>query len=241
MAGDVGHMVNFTRGELVQDVIEARFAELVRDGNLLMSQIGGSPIGDGSDDYYVPQDKLKEYAAWLSSVANLLGIVSPPGSHYTARIDALLAHENMQHGIVSHVVRQICGVLGAAHRDWKAGLLRKIEFIVAASTFDDFLDQAEDYYSAGKKTEASVLAGAVLEDAVKKVAIKNEMDPTGMTLDPIIDSLVKAGVLTPVKAKRWKSFAGVRNKALHAEWDQFDLDDVGAQIVGVREILADYL
>ena len=49
------------------------------------------------------------------------------------------------------------------------------------------------------------------------------------SLDPLIDELVKNEVITPVKAKRIKGFAAVRNHALHAEWEEFDIKDVGVK------------
>ena len=57
----------------------------------------------------------------------------------------------------------------------------------------------------------------------------------------MVDQLTNAQVITTVKAKRIKSYAGVRNSALHAEWDKLDLKDVGHAIEGVRELLDDYL
>jgi len=62
-----------------------------------------------------------------------------------------------------------------------------------------------------------------------------------MTLDPLIDELVKAGVFTPVKAKRVKAYTGVRNHADHAEWDAFDIRDVGEIINGTRELIEEFL
>jgi len=47
--------------------------------------------------------------------------------------------------------------------------------------------------------------------------------------------------ITPVKAKRFKGFSGVRNSALHAEWDQIDIKDVGELINGIREMIEQYL
>ncbi|MEK9501394.1 hypothetical protein [Gaopeijia maritima] len=225
----------------MDDVIGAKFDSLEAQGHALLQAIPKSSYRDGSDEYYAPEAKTHEYAAWLASVGNLLKTVALPGSHYPAQVDVLLAHEHMSNGVVTHVVKQLLGILAAAHQDWKQGLLRKIEFIVAAETFDDFLDQADEYFASKKKKEAAVLASAVLEDAVKKVCVKAGVEPAGQTLDPLIDQLVKTGALTPVKAKRWKSFAGVRNKALHAEWDSFDLDDVKALLGGLREIVTDHL
>ncbi|AJG19095.1 hypothetical protein RR42_m1698 [Cupriavidus basilensis] len=50
---------------------------------------------------------------------------------------------------------------------------------------------------------------------------------------------MKKGTITPVKAKRWKAHAAVRNEALHAQWDKIELRDVGDLIRGTREIIED--
>lgn len=115
--------------------------------------------------------------------------------------------------------------------------MRKAECIFVASTFDEFLDHAAEFHKSGKKIESSVLASTVFEDAVRRFATKQEMAQGGRSLDSLIDDLVKCGAVTLVKAKRWKSYAGVRNSSLHAQWDEFDIRDVGEMIKGTREII----
>jgi hypothetical protein len=133
------------------------------------------------------------------------------------------------------------GVLNSALEEWKAGLLRKIEYIVVAETFDDFLDHATQFHKGNKKIESSVLASVVLEDTVKKIANKNDIDPKGLSLEILINELIKKDVFTPVKAKRIKGFASVRNHSLHAEWEKFDIQDVGGLIKGTRELIDQFL
>jgi uncharacterized protein YutE (UPF0331/DUF86 family) len=57
----------------------------------------------------------------------------------------------------------------------------------------------------------------------------------------LIDALRVAGVLSPVKANRCEAAAGLRNKALHAKWDKYDLKDVGSVIRTTRELIDDFL
>ena len=90
-------------------------------------------------------------------------------------------------------------------------------------------------------TESAILASAVLEDSLKRLAIKNGIAVEGVSLDPLIDELTKIGIFTPVKTKRMKAGAGVRNSALYAEWEKLDLKDVGTVIELVRELLDGYL
>lgn len=46
---------------------------------------------------------------------------------------------------------------------------------------------------------------------------------------------MKKNVFTSVKSKRIKSFIAITNKALHAQWDELDIRDVGELIKGARE------
>jgi len=146
----------------------------------------------------------------------------------------------LRDGMPTNTVQRALGLLLSARDEWSAGMLRRIEYVIAAATFDDFLDHAAEYHKAGKKIEASVLASAVLEDTVKKIAVKNSVAEK-RTLDPVIDDLAGTGVFTPVKAKRVKAYTGTRNKALHAEWDAFDIKDVSEMINGVRELIEEFL
>jgi uncharacterized protein YutE (UPF0331/DUF86 family) len=60
-------------------------------------------------------------------------------------------------------------------------------------------------------------------------------------LEETLNSLKSAGVFSANETKKLKYFAGIRNSALHADWDAFDLGDVGNIISGVRDIIDAHL
>lgn len=222
----------------MKDLIDERFERLLAEGDNLARRL---PRDQHGVEYWVGSASVPEYHAWLSSIANLIDIISPQSGAYRSQVQKILAHEDMPRGIPSMVVQQMYGVLKGAKADWDAGTLRRLEFVVAAATFDDFLDHAALYHKGAKKVEASVLASAVLEDAVKKIAGKAAIPTSGQSLEQLIEALVDAEVFTSVKAKRIKSWSSVRNHALHAEWESFDIKDVGVMIEGVRELLDSHL
>ncbi len=115
---------------------------------------------------------------------------------------------------------------------------RPLEDIIRAQTFDDFLDHAEEYHKSGRK-ESGVIAGVVFEDTIRRIAKNNEVSVGH--LETTINELLKKGVLAATKAKRAKSAAHVRAKATHAEWDEFDLNDVSDTINFTRELIAAHL
>lgn len=218
--------------------IKARFNALIDRGTQLRSRI---PRDEDGPKYWTRKEEMAEYQAWLSSVANLIVAIAPPGSPFTEQVAAVLKHKCLESGVPSNVFFQMQGLLTSAREEFEHGLLGRIGYVVAAATFDDFLDHAASYHKGNRKIEASVLASAVLEDTVKKIADKNGLSVAGKSLEPLIDDLVKAAVLTPVKAKRVKGLAAVRNHALHAEWDSLDIRDVGNLIAGTRELLEEFL
>ncbi|MBI5178585.1 MAG: hypothetical protein HZA04_04940 [Nitrospinae bacterium] len=196
---------------------------------------------DGSNGYWIKPDLISQTYSWISSVANSIQFITPQNNFYIDELKRLMANENLKNGIPFEIVQKLHGLLNSLKEEASRGMVRKLEYIVIATTLDDFLDHAESFHKANKPREAGVLAAIVLEDTVKKIASKNDLSPSGKTLDPIIDELVKIGVFTPVKAKRVKAYAGVRNGALHAEWDKFDNKDAGELISGVRELIEHFL
>lgn len=222
----------------MEDIIQKRLESLLSLGSELVDKL---PRDTSGYKVYVCKTDIPEMEAWISSVSNLIRTVSDHKSHYVEECNKILNYDNREYGIPCIIIQKLHGLLTSASDEWGHGLLRKIEYIISAATFDDFLDHAETYHKGNNKREASVLASAVLEDSIKKVASKHEIEPRGKSLEELIDQLVKDAVLTPVKAKRIKSYAGVRNHALHAEWGEFDIKDVGALIKGTRELLENYL
>lgn len=224
---------------MMKEVFEKRFSELLSEGkNIIQNQKYTENYGL---EYWVNDRNIPTVQTWVSSTVNLIKHLGKSNRYFNDECDRILADETLANGMPFRVVQKLYGVLESTYTEWKYGLLGSVEYIVAAETFDDFIDHASLYHKANKVIEASILASAVLEDTIKKIALKNGIDTDNKTLDPLIDSLVKADVLTGVKAKRVKSHAGVRNHAMHAEWDKIDIKDVGEMIRGVRELIEDYL
>jgi len=171
----------------------------------------------------------------------LIQLIAHSKSIFVEECERLMNNQEAKTGIPSRIVQKMHGLLKSAQEEWNRGLMRKIEYIIAAETFDDFLDYAISYHKGNKKIESSVLASSVLEDTIKKIAKKNNIAPKGLSLEPLIDELIKQNIFTPVKGKRIKGFGSVRNHALHAEWDEFDIKDVGELIKGIRELIDQFL
>ncbi|SRR5712691_12466207 len=116
-------------------------------------------------------------------------------------------------------------------------MMSSLELRFVGLAFEQFLEHAAKYNDEGKKMEAAVLTSAVLEDTVKRICRKNAIDAADKTLDALISTLKAKGVLGKVKAERLRSYATLRNKAFHADWDAFDARDLRQMIEGWQELL----
>lgn len=122
------------------------------------------------------------------------------------------------------------------------GLLASVADQASAEAFDDLLDHAESYLKDGRKDGSGILATAVFEDTVLRIARTHGVhEAESMKLDKLFTELQKLGVITGIDAKGCRLAAGVRNKALHANWNDFELPDVARTIGITRELLKEHL
>jgi hypothetical protein len=213
---------------------QARCEDLLSRGRELSKRIR---TFQGKANFWHSDSDIPELQAWISSTANFFRLIATPDTYFHQECTRITEDKQLSGGVPHHTIQKLTGLLQSASEEMKAGLMRKAEYVFVSTTFDDFLEHASEYHKVGKKLESSVLASAVFEDAIRKLAQKHGLSEAGRSVEILIDELAKGGVLTSVKAKRFKGFAGVRNKALHAQWDEFDIRDVGELISGTRELV----
>lgn len=195
----------------------------------------GDEHGQAFDD-----QQLQECSAWLTAAQNAIYlIVETPNSPYRKKIDRI-ADEN--HGWrINAAVGELTVVLRNLLADAEAGLLSSIADQARAETFDEFLDHSASYLEDGRKNEAGVISGVVFEDTLRRICRKENLEEKGIKLDVLISELANRGELSAVKAKRARAAAHVRTKASHAQWDEFELEDVRATIEFTRELIVSKL
>lgn len=216
----------------IEEKIKHRISQLMTDG-LRLSH--GDEHGQAFDD-----QQLQECSAWLTAAQNAIYlIVETPNSPYRKKIDRI-ADEN--HGWrINAAVGELTVVLRNLLADAEAGLLSSIADQARAETFDEFLDHSASYLEDGRKNEAGVISGVVFEDTLRRICRKENLEEKGIKLDVLISELANRGELSAVKAKRARAAAHVRTKASHAQWDEFELEDVRATIEFTRELIVSKL
>lgn len=145
------------------------------------------------------------------------------------------------------------GLLKAIRNDFEHGFLDDLSEQIEAEIASDYMGQAEQLLAEGQSGKfdhvpAAVLTGAVLENALRKLCQRQSPSilthkPNGqpLTLGPLIEALKKANAIKQTEAAQLMSWAQIRNKAAHGEFDQFHRGQVESMVRGVEDFLARHL
>ena len=126
-------------------------------------------------------------------------------------------------------------------KDIQTGLLTSVANPARTGGLDDFLDHAKLYIKDGHKNQAGVIAGVVFEDTLRRVCRRHNISEKGTKLDDLISQLARFGVLSETKAKRARAAADVRTRATHAQWDEFDENDVKTTVEFNEELILEHV
>lgn len=134
------------------------------------------------------------------------------------------------------------GILRAVREDIEGGYLSDVRTLVSAEVFTDFLEMAEHLYDNGYKDPAGSLAGAVLEDGLRRVADnKGVKRKTQEDLSSLNHKLANAGVYSRLAQKQIQVWTEIRNNADHGRFDEYTAQDVGDMIRGITRFLDEHL
>ena len=103
------------------------------------------------------------FTEWRTqSLTYLINLVGPEHTYVQSfREQIKEGHRN--------IVKSGKGILQAVREDIQGGYLTRIEALVSADIFSDFLEMAEYLLSQGYRDPAASLIGAVLEDGLRRI------------------------------------------------------------------------
>jgi hypothetical protein len=183
----------------------------------------------------VNREKVNQWA--VSCLFIIKQVFKESGDHYQ-KLNELFPQLKSNHNI--QAVKIAFGILNAAKDDYDNSYLFNSRTLIEAEVFDDFLEQAEHLLSQSYFTAATVIAGSVLEDGLRKLCTKNGVILSAKPkLDTMNSDLAKAGVYNLLKQKQITALADLRNKAAHG-LGGFTKEDVEAMIKDVRRFTVDY-
>jgi len=217
-----------------QDRATDGFRRLIEEGKRIVSTAGW----DG--DNYHRRPAANEYFRFRTEAMNLIRRACGPDSDHYRELTRLAEAEKSATNPWYFV--HCLGILEAAQRDFDAGLLFDLRALIAADILGDFIEQAEQLLAADYHVPAASLAGAVLEDLLRKLCEKHRVPvPASTKIDRLNADLAKAGVYDKLVQKRITALADIRNNADHGHFNKFRPEDVEDMVKWVKRFGADYL
>ena len=178
---------------------------------------------DGREFYHHPNSD--DYYRIRTQALNLIKIACGENSEHLKEIRRLA--EGKDTSTNSYYFTHLLGIIQAANNDFKIGLLFDVESRVRADVLDDFLDQAN--FLLGEKccVAAASLAGAVLEDTLRKICdLKGINYPDKTKIDSLNSLLAQNKVYDKLVQKQITAYADLRNNADHGHFDKVRQEDV---------------
>jgi len=155
--------------------------------------------GIGFDDVV----DLEPAQQWVTQCQNILDRAFGKDSAHYERFMKCIEEDVTYHPVLKGV-----GVMKAAKADLEQGHLFRVRQLVEADVFDDMLEQAKHLLETGYYQAAVVVAGAVLEDTLRKLCQRNDLALVNRPkLDGMNAVLAKAGVYSMLTQKRVTSQA----------------------------------
>ena len=168
--------------------INEKFQTLLQEGQ----QILGSCGWNGSDYQHRHPSDI-DYRRFRTEAMNLVRRVCGENSDHYQEFKRLA--EGRETACNSYYFKDCLGVLQAAQKDYEGGYLFDLRTLVAAELLGDFIDQADVLVAEGYQVPAASLAGAVLEDTLRKLSVSKEIPiPEKTNIDKLNADLAKAEV-----------------------------------------------
>ena len=177
----------------------------------------------------------------ITRIITVIERVSGRDSDYFKRIMDLLKEKQWEH----LKVKKLVGVLNALYGNLKAGYLKSFSELIHADIFSDYIEMAEYLLEEGYKDAAAVITGSTLEEHLRKLCVKNEIDIEIMSsgklrpkkADAMNSDLAKQKVYSKLEQKSVTAWLDLRNKAAHGNYSEYNDNQVKQMIMGVRDFI----
>jgi hypothetical protein len=218
-------------------IVKPRFAKAQKRLESLLAEAEKmrEHVGRSGGKANFPSVDLHQF---LMSTLQGLRYLCEKDSHYYQAFENMHARY-LETGGVS--MDQCVGTLRALLSDIEVGMFGDIVHLVTADVFADVLESADYLLDQGYHLPGIALAGAVLEQALRKIAQEHGVSWTGdSAISKITMALYKAGCLDKVQMGQIEAWGKLRNKVDHGDFKEpgdVAQNDALRMLQGVRDFV----
>lgn len=193
-------------------------------------------------------DDLVEVTSWVTRLGQLIRRLYGEDSQHFKSYSSAMATTNFYnlHSNWNSHFSQMVGVARTIQHDLDNGLIADFEALVQADIFSDFLEMGEYLLQEEYKDAAAVIVGSVLEDGLRKLAERSGVSTISesgkpLTIDPLNNELGRQKIYSKLVQKQITSWAHIRNKAAHGEFNEYSRGQVQMMLLFVQNFAAEHL
>jgi len=215
-------------------VLTKRFGELAAQ----LEQVEATHQSDNNKFSNREHVNGEQFLNWCVKAESL--IVSACGKESTHFTSFIECKKSIHSGDTNYyILKRLKAVFLAAREDFEGGYLTSVRNLVHAELAESELEQASELLKAGYMSAAAVVAGVVLETALRTLCDRHGI--LHGKLDKMNADLAKAGQYNKLIQKRITALADIRNSAAHGKTDEFQSADVESMIKEIERFLAEML
>jgi hypothetical protein len=216
----------------------SRIEALIANANQVMRERAPGNEGDEAD-YPIPvQFRLKEDAFYGWRAQSVTALTAIVGADHTYTREFLRLVTDPSTGCVKLGI----SLLATVTKDLADGFLVQMETLISAEIFSDFLDMAQHQLEHGYKDPSASLAGAVLEDGLRRISRHNGITVSKTDdLGSLSGKCLDAKLYNQIVRKQLAVWTDLRNQADHGHFTEYNADQVKSMIEGVQSFLAAHL
>lgn len=228
--------------------IRDRFVELEKLAKNLI-KVEYPPKSDGAGGFYVavlPANYKSNFERLKINLGNLINYLSLSSNRSKSLFEKIERESSISGA------SELLGIIMGIKNDYEAGFLGELSDLIESNVVADYMAQANQLLGEGigqyDYVPAAVLAGAVLEDALRRLCQRRNppidlLKPNGdyKTMGSLIEDLKRVATYNELVAKQLRAWADIRNAAAHGKFEEFDRSQVERMIAGIQDFLAKYL
>ncbi|MFZ6709781.1 DUF4145 domain-containing protein [Undibacterium sp. TC9W] len=190
------------------------------------------------DGFTVSEDVDSElFLKWVIKVRSLLNSVCGDTSQHFKQFE--ISSKAATHDSSLNMAKRLGAIFNAAKEDFEGGYLTTLKKLVQADVFESELEQAQELLDNNYTLAAAVIAGVVLETAIRDLCDANGIGHG--KLDFMNAELAKKGIFNKLQQKQITALADIRNSAAHGKPNEFTKVDVTNMIREVEQFLLSFL
>jgi len=187
--------------------------------------------------HWVNRESFKKFETF--SLSFIISTYSENHPYYESFKKSM--HENYV-----HCVEEGKGILSSIKIEIEKGWFKSIKNLISAEIFTDFLEMAEHLLDEKYEHPAAVMIGSVLEEHLRNLCKKNNIDTAenknGKDIpkkaDALNAELTKNGAYNKLDQKNVTAWLDLRNKAAHGKYQDYNIQQVQLMLNGVTEFIA---